>query len=81
MDGPVGQQLADKLPDKGLINLAYYDLGFRNLTNSKRPVRKLEDLQGMSIRVIQSPIYIDAFTAPFRCHGRSDGFFRGRLRA
>ena len=63
MDGPVGQQLADKLPDKGLVNLAYYDLGFRNLTNSKRPVRKLEDLQGMSIRVIQSPIYIDAFTA------------------
>ena len=63
MDGPVGRQLADKLPEKGLVSLAYYDLGFRNLTNSKRPIKKLEDLQGLSIRVIQSPIYIDTFNA------------------
>ena len=62
MDGPVGKQLADKLPEKGLVSLAYYDLGFRNLTNSKRPIKKLEDLQGLSIRVIQSPIYIDTFS-------------------
>ena len=63
MDGPVGKQLADKLPEKGLVSLAYYDLGFRNLTNSKRPIKKLEDLQGLSIRVIQSPTYIDTFNA------------------
>lgn len=63
MDGPVGKHLAEKLPEKGLVSLAYYDLGFRNLTNSKRPIKKLEDLQGLSIRVIQSPIYIDTFNA------------------
>lgn len=63
MDGPVGKRLADKLPEKGLVNLAYYDLGFRNLTNSKRPVRTLEDLQGLNIRVIQSPTYTDTFNA------------------
>ncbi len=63
MDGPVGKQLADKLPEKGLVSLAYYDLGFRNLTNSKRPIKKLEDLQGLNIRVIQSPTYIDTFNA------------------
>lgn len=63
MDGAIGKQLADKLPEKGLINLAYYDLGFRNLTNSKRPVKKLEDLQGLRIRVVQSPTYIDTFNA------------------
>ena len=63
MDGAVGKQLADKLPEKGLISLAYYDLGFRNLTNSKRPVRTLEDLQGLKIRVVQSPTYIDTFNA------------------
>jgi len=40
-----------------VVNLAYYDLGFRNLTNSKRPVKTLEDLQGMTIRVIQVPTY------------------------
>lgn len=63
MDGAVGKQLADKLPEKGLVNLAYYDLGFRNLTNSKRSVKKLEDLQDLSIRVIQSPTYVDTFNA------------------
>ncbi len=61
MDGPVGTQLADKLPAKGLVHLAYWELGFRNLTNSKRPVAKLEDFQGLKIRVIQSPIYIETF--------------------
>ena len=63
MDGPVGKRLADKLPEKGLVNLAYYDLGFRNLTNSKRPVRTAADIAGLKIRVIQSPTYIDTFTA------------------
>jgi TRAP-type transport system periplasmic protein len=61
MDGPVGKLLADKLPPKGLVHLAYWELGFRNLTNSKRPVAKLEDFSGLKIRVIQSPIYIDTF--------------------
>ena len=57
MDGPVGKRLAEQLPEKGVVNLAYYDLGFRNLTNSKRLVKTLEDLQGMTIRVIQVPTY------------------------
>ena len=57
MDGAVGKRLAEQLPEKGVVNLAYYDLGFRNLTNSKRAVKTLEDLQGMTIRVIQVPTY------------------------
>ena len=61
MDGPIGRLLADKLPEKGLVHLAYYDLGFRNLTNSRRPVKTAEDIAGLKIRVIQSPIYIDTF--------------------
>ncbi len=63
LDGPVGKQLADKLPEKGLVHLAYYDLGFRQLTNSKRPIKTAEDIVGLKIRVIQSPIYIDTFNA------------------
>jgi TRAP-type transport system periplasmic protein len=63
VDGPIGKMLADKLPEKGLIHLAYYELGFRNLTNSKHPVTSLEDIAGLKIRVIQSPIYIDTFSA------------------
>lgn len=63
IDGPVGQKLAAQLDSKGLVGLGYWDLGFRNLTNSKRAVNKLEDMQGLKIRVIQSPIYLETFTA------------------
>jgi len=63
LDGPIGRQLADKLPGKGLINLAYYDLGFRNLTNNKVSVKTANDISGLKVRVIQSPIYLDTFNA------------------
>jgi tripartite ATP-independent transporter DctP family solute receptor len=63
MDGPVGKGLADKLPEKGLVGLGYWELGFRQLTNSRRPVAKLDDIAGLKIRVVQSPIYIDLFNA------------------
>lgn len=62
-DGPFGRKLLARLDDKGLHGLGYWDLGFRNLTNSKRPIAKAEDIAGLKIRVIQSPIYIDLFSA------------------
>lgn len=62
-DGPVGRNLLARLADKNLIGLGYWDLGFRNLTNSKRPINRVEDIAGLKIRVIQSPIYIDMFNA------------------
>lgn len=62
-DGPFGKKLLDKLQSKNLVGLAYWELGFRNVTNSKRPITKAEDLVGLKIRVIQSPIYIDMFNA------------------
>jgi tripartite ATP-independent transporter DctP family solute receptor len=61
VDGPFGQKLAESLAPKSLVGLGYWDLGFRNLTNSRRPVAKLEDIQGLKIRVLQSPLYIDLF--------------------
>ena len=63
LDGPFGKKLADLLPARGLINLAYWELGFRELTNSKRSIVKAEDLSGLKVRVIQSPIYIETFNA------------------
>jgi tripartite ATP-independent transporter DctP family solute receptor len=63
MDGPVGKALLDKLPEKGLVGLGYWELGFRQLTNSRQPVAKVDDIAGLKIRVIQSPIYIDLFNA------------------
>ncbi len=63
IDGPFGQKLHAKLADKGLVGLAYFDLGFRNITNSKHPINKPEDIAGLKLRVIQSPIYVDVFAA------------------
>jgi tripartite ATP-independent transporter DctP family solute receptor len=62
LDGPVGKKLLDKLPEKGLVGLSYWDHGFRILTNSRRPVAKMEDIQGLKIRVQQIPVFIDTFT-------------------
>ena len=63
MDGPVGKRLLDRLPGKGLIGLSYWDHGFRVLTNSRRPIVRMEDIQGLKVRVQQIPVFIDAFAA------------------
>ena len=61
VDGPLGSALLEKLPEIGLIGLGYWDLGFRNVTNSKRPVARLEDWQGLKLRVIPNPVYLETF--------------------
>jgi len=63
VDGPVGKKLLDLLPEHGIVGLAYMELGFRHVTNSKRPITKLEDLQGLKLRILQTPIYIDFINA------------------
>jgi tripartite ATP-independent transporter DctP family solute receptor len=63
LDGPLGQALIAKLPEKGLVALGYWDLGFRNITNSKRPITKPEDLEGLKIRVIPNPVFLETFKA------------------
>jgi TRAP-type transport system periplasmic protein len=63
VDGPFGQKLAESLTSKNLVGLGYWDLGFRNLTNGRRPVAKLEDIQGLKVRVLQSPLYIELFNS------------------
>jgi tripartite ATP-independent transporter DctP family solute receptor len=61
LDGPLGQALVAKLPEKGLVALGYWDLGFRNVTNSKRPITRPEDLEGLKIRVIPNPVFLETF--------------------
>lgn len=56
LDGPAGQKLLDKLPAKGLVGLAYWENGFFNATNSKHPITKWEDFQGLKFRAIQAKI-------------------------
>lgn len=59
VDGPFGKALHAKLADKGIIGLAYWELGFRDLTNGRRPIHKVEDIAGLKLRVIPNPINID----------------------
>ena len=61
LDGPIGQELLDKLADVNLKGLAYAERGFRNLTNSQRPVNSPDDLDGLRIRVMENPVYTDTF--------------------
>ena len=61
LDGPFGQSLLARLPEKGLVGLAFWENGFRNLTNSRRPVLKAEDLAGLKVRTMQNNLYIDLF--------------------
>jgi tripartite ATP-independent transporter DctP family solute receptor len=61
LDGAFGKYISDKLPAVGLINLAYWENGFRNLTNSKKPVEKVEDFPGLKVRVMQNNIFLDTF--------------------
>ncbi|WP_038212446.1 TRAP transporter substrate-binding protein [Xenophilus azovorans] len=62
-DGAFGRKLLGMLDARQLHGLGYWDLGFRNLTNGRRPIARAEDIAGLKIRVIQSPIYIDLFAA------------------
>jgi tripartite ATP-independent transporter DctP family solute receptor len=63
LDGPIGQELLDKLSEVNLKGLAYAERGFRNLTNSERPVNTPEDMEGLRIRVMENPVYVDTFRA------------------
>ena len=59
LDGPMGKKLMSYMPEKGWIGLGFHDQGFRSISNSKRPITKLEDIQGLKIRTILNPLYID----------------------
>ena len=59
LDGPFGKKMHAKLEEKGLVGLTYWELGFRNITNSKRALLKVEDIAGLKLRVIPNPINVD----------------------
>ena len=49
------------MPEKDLIGLGYWGLGFRNATNSTRPIAKVEDFAGPKLSVITNPVYLETF--------------------
>lgn len=61
LDGPIGKQLLDDLEKANLKGLAFWENGFRNLTNSKRPVKLPEDAKGLKIRTMENKVHITAW--------------------
>lgn len=62
-DKEVKERFARFCDEKGFVFIGYTENEFRDITNSKRPIRKPEDLKGLKIRVIESPVFIDTFKA------------------
>jgi tripartite ATP-independent transporter DctP family solute receptor len=66
MDGPIGDELLDRItanPNAGLVGLCWMDSGARSVYNTKRPVKVIDDLKGLKIRVIGNPIFVDMMNA------------------
>lgn len=63
LDGEIGKELLDTLQDSGLKGLAYAERGFRNLTNSVRPIESASDLEGLTIRIMENDVYTATFQA------------------
>ena len=66
MDGPIGQDLLDRIsanPGANLVALCWMNSGARSIYNTKRPIRTVEDIKGLKIRVIGNPIFIDMMNA------------------
>jgi tripartite ATP-independent transporter DctP family solute receptor len=59
VDGPFGKMMHDKLEAKGIVGLAYWELGFREITNSRRPIHTVDDIAGLKLRVIPNTINVD----------------------
>src|SRR5215471_2250270 len=66
IDGPIGDELLKKLsdhPTAGLIGLCWMNAGTRNVYNSKKPVRSIDDLKGLKIRMMGNPVFVDTMNA------------------
>jgi TRAP-type transport system periplasmic protein len=63
LDGPLGKELADKSAEKGMILLGTWDNGIRQMTNSKRPITKVEDMKGLKMRVPPDATLVDIVSA------------------
>jgi TRAP-type C4-dicarboxylate transport system substrate-binding protein len=66
IDGPIGDELLKKLsdhPTAGLIGLCWMNAGSRNVYNSKKPIRTIDDLKGLKIRMMGNPVFVDSMNA------------------
>ena len=63
MDGPIGRKLLNDFEKAEIKALAFWENGFRHLTNNKRPVKKVEDGKGLKIRTMENKVHLAAWKA------------------
>ncbi len=63
LDGPLGKELAERSAEKGMVVLGYWDNGIRQMTNSKRPILKVEDMKGLKMRTPPDAVLVDIMQA------------------
>jgi tripartite ATP-independent transporter DctP family solute receptor len=63
LDGPIGRDLLDAFSAKGIKGLAFWENGFRQITNNVRPIEKPEDLKGIKIRTMENKVHLASFKA------------------
>jgi tripartite ATP-independent transporter DctP family solute receptor len=66
IDGPIGEDMMEKIssnPQTRLIGLAWMDAGARSVYNVKRPIRSVDDLKGLKVRMMGNPIFVDTMNA------------------
>jgi len=66
IDGPIGQELLDKVsnnPNTRLIGLAWMDAGARSVYDTKKPIKSIDDLKGLKVRVMGNPMFVDMMNA------------------
>jgi tripartite ATP-independent transporter DctP family solute receptor len=57
-DGPIGTEMLQDLPAAKMVGLAYWENGFRHLTNNRRAVTKMSDIKGLKIRTLENQLHI-----------------------
>ena len=63
LNGPVGRKMLERMSEIGLTGLAWSEFGFRNLTNSIKPIKSVDDISGLKLRVMQNPVALDTWKA------------------
>ena len=61
MDGPIGQDLLQKVTARGLIGMAWTENGFRHMTNNKRPINSAADAAGLKMRTMENKVHMDGY--------------------
>ncbi len=59
LDGPLGKELGERSAEKGMVLLGAWDNGIRHMTNSKRPISKVDDMKGLKMRVPPDATLVD----------------------